>query len=348
MSIHKSIIIIAVLGSCLWIGCQKDSPTPSGNTSVSVSSNGSVYITNEGNFGAGNAMVSYFNPSTGVSSEDLYKPANGNNLGDVCQSMTVVNEKAYLVVNNSGKVVVVNPLTFQLKGTIGGLNSPRYFLPITNSKAYVSDLYANGISVVDLNANSKIGFIACPGWTEQMIYLYGKVFVTNETHNQLYVVDPMLDKVTDSIAIGYGANSIKQDKNGKIWVLCGGSTTLQKAGGIYRINPSNNQVELAITCGNLSDSPWRLALNPTNDTLYYLNGGVYRLSINDLNFPSSAFLPKLSHSYYGLGINPADGSIYVSDAIDYVQRGTVYRISPTGKILNQFLAGIIPGDFYFN
>jgi hypothetical protein len=39
--------------------------------------------------------------------------------------------------------------------------------------------------------------------------------------------------------------------------------------------------------------------------------------------------------------------IYVSDAIDYVQKGKVYIYKPDGILSNSFSAGIIPGEFYF-
>ena len=36
---------------------------------------------------------------------------------------------------------------------------------------------------------------------------------------------------------------------------------------------------------------------------------------------------------------------YVADAIDYQQKGIVYRYSPEGELLDEFRVGIIPGAF---
>lgn len=328
--------------------CRKDKPEDTPKPQVSVGNNGGVYITNEGNFQFGNAKVSYYDIVSTTSTEDLYQPANNFPLGDVCQSMYLFNSKAYLVVSNSGKVVVVDPKTFVATATISGLNSPRYFLPVSNNKAYVTDLYANAISIIDLGSNTKTGSIPCGGWTEEMALSYGKVFITNERRSKIYVVNTLTDVLEDSIQVGYGSNSIKEDKNGKLWVLCGGSEANNFYASLHRVDPISKQVEQSFQFSILSESPWRLTMNTSNDTLYFLNNGVFRMSIAATALPTSAFVPKGNHTFYGLGIDPNSGVIYVSDAVDYVQRGVIYRYKVDGTLINTFLVGIAPGDFCFN
>lgn len=345
--IKNRVYIFLVLCTIAFYSCQKDGPPNIPQSKVSVGTSGGVYITNEGNFGSGNAMVSYYNIASGTSVEDLYQPANGAPLGDVCQSMCLFNQSAYLVVNNSGKVVVVNPTSFIATATISGFNSPRYFLPVSNSKAYVTDLYANAVSIVNLSTNTITGKIPCKGWTEELALAYGKAFVTNEYQNKVYVINTSVDSIVDSIQVSYGSNSIVEDKNGKLWVTCGGNQTNIYA-GIYRINPITDQVEQSFQFPTLTDSPWRLHINGTNDTLYFLNTNVYRMAISASGLPSSAFITQGTRNFYGLGVDPNLGTIYVADAIDYIQRGEIYRYQPNGTLINNFLAGIIPGDFYFN
>lgn len=339
-----------LLYSCIvfTISCRKDKPEDMIEPQVSVGNNSGVYITNEGNFQFGNAKISYYDIANATVTEDLYQPANNVSLGDVCQSMCLFNGKAYIIVNNSGKVVVVNPVTFVATATISGFTSPRYFLPVSNSKAYVTDLYSDSITIVNLSSNTISGNIPCPGWTEELVLAYGKAFVTNRQRDKVYVINTSTDILEDSIQLSYGSNSIKEDKNGKLWVLCGGSQANSIYAGLYRINTITMQVEQSFQFPNLSDSPWRLDINGTNDTLYFLNKGVYQMSITSGSLPASAFIAEGTRNFYGIGTEPNSGIVYIADAIDYTQRGKIYRYKPDGTLINSFLAGIIPGDFYFN
>jgi len=47
-------------------------------------------------------------------------------------------------------------------------------------------------------------------------------------------------------------------------------------------------------------------------------------------------------------VDPYSSEIYVADAIDFVQRGMVYRFSPEGVAVDTFRTGIAPGGFCFN
>ncbi|MEY2830114.1 MAG: hypothetical protein RIQ33_1972 [Bacteroidota bacterium] len=338
------IIIFLIIG--MQIACRKDKPSAK-NQTVSVSKS-SVYITNEGNFQFGNASVSLFDEVNKTVTDDLFKPANSRPLGDVCQSLFFFNNNCYVVLNNSAKIEVVNATTFVASNTINGFNSPRYFLPVSNQKAYVSDLYANKIWVVDLVANKISNSINCVGWTEQMLSLYGHVYVANRSTDKVYVLNIVLDKIIDSIKVGYGPNSIKQDKNGNLWVLCNGDASKNKLASLHQINPINNTVIKSLAFTDSNDLPTRLNFNSTNDTLFYLNKNIYQLSINAAQLPNSAIISQGGSNFYSLAINPNNNIIYVSDAIDYVQKGTIYRYLSNGVLIDNFKAGIIPGDFYFH
>lgn len=327
--------------------CVKDKPEPAPSCDFEGAASGGVFIMNEGNYQWGNASISYYNPAKNEIAEDVFKAANNYALGDVCQSMEIFNRKAYVVVNNSGKVEVVDPKTFKVSATIKGLTSPRYFFGVSNNKAYVTDFSSNAISVVDLNSYAIIKDIPCPGWTEELVLSYGKAFITNVRKEYIYVVNTTTDAIEDSIKVGFAPNSIKIDKYGMIWVLCGGSTSKNIKASLHKINPLTHEVNLSWEFFNQEDSPGRLDINGTKDTLYFLNKGVYLLPVTNNSLPAAPLIREEGKLFYGLGIDPLNGTIYVSDAVDYVQKGKVYRYKPDGILINSFLAGIIPGDFYF-
>jgi YVTN family beta-propeller protein len=331
----------------MFAACRKDEPPKPEVPPVPMGQEGGVFITNEGNFQWGNASVSYFDNASGAVTEDLYHAANAADLGDVCQSMTLFNGKGYVVLNNSDKVVVVDLDAFQQQGEITGFSSPRYLLPVSNAKAYVTDLASNAVTVVDLTSRTISGSIPCPGASEEMVLAYGKVFVTNTPRSQLYVIDSATDAMADSVAVGRGANSIVQDANGKLWVLCSGYTGQGNNAVLRRVDPVTLQVEASFTFPNANESPWRLRINGSNDVLYFLNNDVYRMSITDAALPTTPFIAAGGRNFYGLGVDPVSNVVYAADAVDYVQRGVVYRYSSSGSAINSFHVGIIPGGFCF-
>ncbi len=337
----KLFIIIPVL--LLACSCIKDKPEPQENPAITLSNAQKIYIINEGNFMSGNASVSLFDTGNNSLVENYFYAQNNQQLGDVAQSMKKINNEYYIVVNNSAKIVVCD-LNFKYKRSISGFISPRYILPVSNQKAYVSDLYANAISIVNLNTGSKTGSIACNGWTEQMVMFYNKVFVSNVNSNYLYVINAINDQLEDSILIGSGCGSLVIDKNDQLWALTAASTS--QPAKLWKINPLNINNKTAFNF-NTGDKPGSLCINGGKDTLYYLNNGICRLTINNaaLQVP---IIEKGNKNFYALAVNPRNGDVYVSDALDYIQKSNIYSYkSSSGEVRNQFKAGIIAGNFYF-
>lgn len=331
----------------LLFSCRKDKPEiVQQNFTSSVATN-SVLVINEGNFMFSNASLSLINLNEEEVLEDVFKTANNQNLGDVLQSAYIKNNLCYLVVNNSAKIEIVDKNTFKLKGTISGLNSPRYMLSVSNNKAYVSDIYDKSIHVLDLNTSTKIASVAINAWTEQMAYVYGKVFVTAPDKDYLYVLNAEKGILMDSIAIQKNAYSIIQDKESNLWVLSSGSSFENITAKLYKINPVSLEVLKTLEFSS-NDNPRSLKINGTLDTLYYLNKGVWQLPVNSELSLAKKIIPQSNTNFYGLGIHPQTGEIFVADALDYVQKGNVLRYTSNAELIKSYKVGIIPSDFIFN
>ena len=345
MSARICVVSAMMLLAFALQSCRKDRPEPPVEEPNAPVDRG-VYVINEGNFQWGNASVSHFDAATGEVVEDLYAPANGEALGDVLQSMTLHDGKAYLVVNNSDKVEVVDPATFVSSATITGFASPRYLLPVSASKAYVSDLQSGSIAVVDLQANSITGSIPCAGWTEMMALVGSEVFVTNQTRRYVYVIDTATDAIVDSIAVSRGGNSLVLDADGALWVACSGGTGTAPA--LYRIDPVSHNVDATFPLPSSADSPSRLTMNGDGTVLYFLNTDVFRMAITDDALPSVPFVAADGRNFYGLGVDPNSGVVHAADALDFTQRGVVHRYGADGASLGTFYAGRIPSAFIFH
>ncbi|MDZ7615126.1 MAG: hypothetical protein U5K51_16615 [Flavobacteriaceae bacterium] len=99
----------------------------------------------------------------GLVSNDVFKTENNADLGNIVQSMHLAGDKAYIVVNNSNKVVVADRNTMKTITEMKGINveSPRYFVS-HNGKGFLSNWgdpnnpSDDFISVVDLNSDQII------------------------------------------------------------------------------------------------------------------------------------------------------------------------------------------------
>lgn len=335
-----------ILSFLIFIGACKEKPTENVNTTVPKGQG--LFVVNEGTFGLGNAGLYYLN----LENEDknsgleLFKANNNRPLGDVFQSMALINGKLWLVVNNSGKVEVLNPDNLKSEAIVKGLQSPRYALQVSPEKVYISDLYANAISIVNTQSMSKTGEIKCKGWTEEMILYEGKVWVTNHESNYLYVVDPASNTLSDSIKLAFGGSGLLSDKEGKIWVLCSGDAIKKQTGGLFSINPKTMKVEKQWLFSQPDFNPIKLRQNPSEDSLFFIYQGVFGFSKNSTSLPANAFIQQGSgSSFYGLTIHAGTGHFYVADAADFVSKGNIRIYSRAGFFIKSHKVGVVPGEF---
>ena len=333
-------LILLVLAGC---GKEPEPVLPPGDTGLYEKG---VIVVNEGNYTWGNAAVDFFDPTNGTLHREIFTTANGIPLGDVFQSGVIIGDRAYLVVNNSQKVEVVNLSDFKLEATISGMTSPRYLIPVSDTKAYVSDLFAKQIHIVNLVSNTVTGNIPVGAWTEEMVMSNDKVFVCETGSDKVLVLDPNTDQLLDSIAVGKGPNSIVTDAVGRVWVLCDGGFSVETP-KLVRIDATADTVVQTLEFSDISMNPSELRINGTGNMLYYLNDGIFRFPAGDTAVAADPWVASGGRVLYGLGLDPENGDLYVSDVIDYVQRGWVYRYSSAGVPTDSFKTGIIPGGFLF-
>jgi DNA-binding beta-propeller fold protein YncE len=322
-----------------------------------------VYVINEGNFMYGNSSLSFYNPDTKRAYNQVFQARNGAPLGDVAQSMSIWNNLGFIVVNNSGKIYVIDSRTAEFKGSISGLSSPRYIHFINSEKAYITDLYAQKITIINPLSFQKTGQIQVRNSksefsqhsTEQMVQLNNLVFVNCWSYdNKILVIDSNTDQLVDSIEVFKQPNSLVIDKDNKIWVLCDGGFEGSPYGfeqpGLLKIDAETREIERSFRFA-LGEHPLKLCINPTKDTIFFLNRHVWKMAVTDKRIPDQPFItsenPDLYGGFYSLGIDPVSSEIYVGDAIDQTQNGIVYRYAPSGKLIDEFKVGISPGNFAF-
>lgn len=313
-----------------------------------------LFIANEGNFQYGNASLSFYDIASGTVENDVFIRANGQKLGDVAQSMTMHDGTLWIVVNNSHVIFAVDPVTFKEKGRITGFTSPRYIHFISDEKAYVTQLWDNRIFIVNPKRYEITGYIDTgmsneTGSTEEMIG-FGDYIITNcwSYQDKILKIDTKTDKVTGELRIGIQPTAMAADADGKLWVLTDGGYEGSPAGyekpTLSRIDPETFTIEKTFTFYG-DGRPYAIETNLAKDSLYFINDGVWKMSVKDESLPQKPFIESRDTKYYAFGVCPFNSDIYVADAIDWQQKGIVYRYSPSGKLIDEFRTGISPGAF---
>jgi YVTN family beta-propeller protein len=340
----KNSVIIVILLSTL-ISCSKDP----NNSNLNYKMGGGVFIVNEGNFMSGNGSLSFYSYDSSKIYNDLFYSVNGRSLGDVPNSMAIKSGYAYVVVNNSGKIEVMDPSTFKSAATISGLKSPRNVAFVDDYKAYVSSLYSDSVTIINILNNSISGYINLRRTSESIAIAGSKAFISNWSGGkELMVVNTVNNKVTDSIEVGIEPESMAFDKYGMLWVLCNGGWKRENYAKLVEINISTNTVEKTLVFPTKEESPSCLKIDGTGQTLYYLDNGVRQMDITATELPSASFIVQEAGEYfYKIGINPLNNDIFVTDAVDYTQQGYVLLYSKSGTLTSKLRAGIIPGAMCF-
>jgi len=370
MKIEKRTYLFLLVFLLFLAGCMNDDSLYDFHKLVVNKEGSAVFIVNEGNFMYGNASLSFYNPQDGEVLNDIFYNTNALPLGDVANSMNIMDSLGYVVVNNSGKIYVININTFKYVGKITGLTSPRNIYFINAHKAYVTDLYAKAVTIVDPATYQVTGSINMDNHNpdfyqhsaEQMVFFGKYAFVNSWSYDdKILIINTLLDKLVDSITVTKQPNSMVLDKNNKLWVLSDGgfkgSAYGQDTAALTCIDPVSRKVEKVFRFPDLGASPTGLCMNAAGDSLFFLYNswaggsvpyaGVYAMNVEAHVLPDMPLIPQGNHLFYALGVDPGNSHIYVSDARDFLSRGEVYVFSGQAMMLDSLQVGIIPGSFCF-
>lgn len=335
-----AVLLLAI--PLIFTSCKKEE-----NKTVVTENYKGTLIVNEGGFGKSNGSIGLYKPGSDTY-VDAYQTANGIPLGDVVQSISAINNSFYIVVNGSNKIEVVNQSNFKNTATIMA-SSPRYVHKINSKKAYISHLYKNEVSVLNLETNKIDATIDIKHWSEHFGQIDSIIYIgTNST--KVMMINANTDQVIDSIEIGKGLGKIQQLSTTKIAILSTGETDF--GSGAVLVNGkvvivSNTPAKIVSTV-NLSSGSYGGAMcyNSGSEKTYVALGGsvIYEIS----GTTATDWTTLTGTSIYGLGLDNATGNIYVTDAKDYSSNGTVSIINSSKAIIKTLTAGIIPNAVLFN
>lgn len=348
-------ISIAVL-SLLMVACRPDKPVVPEDAIVGKG----VFVLNEGSYTFANSSLTFYDPEADTVTNNLFYRVNGSPIGDVGQSLFMMNDKLYIVVNNSNYIYRVDGKTMKYESKIEDFYSPRQMMAVSPTKAYVTDLMGSGLWIINPQDMSHCGAVEMGKPTENMALVGNELYVTNWSNyynpdvenNTVQVVDCANDVKVAEIVVGREPNSIVVDAVNHVWVLCSGGYEKGENPCLVCIDPIMKKVvrQLEFAEGYPKCYPTNLAIDDTGRKLYFINNGaVYAMSVDAMALPDEKFVETPEGSlFYNVKVSPVDGDVYVTDAKNYMTNGMVYRYTSDGVGKGSFVAGIIPGAMLFN
>lgn len=319
-----------------------------------------AYILCEGNYGWGEGSVYYLDTSSNTSvAVDAYQASNGFRAGNVVQSLVLSGDSAYLAVNNSNKLELLDAHTLKRINANTTLTSPRYCLPFRAS-VLVTDLYAGRMTILDRATLVTQRTVAARGWTECLLRQGDNIYIANRRptssasgtiNEQLFVLSTDSIAVIDSIKLnGQGAQELLALPDGRLITALEKDFTSDMAPGFAYVNPVDKTVSHVPALPGKPQQPTRLQQD--DGRLFWLQGDAL------------CWMPQgggaVQHALpFGAGSNLTSLKIvstrngkthlWLADARDYTSAGILRELeldltSGIFTTLHETHVGIIPGQ----
>ena len=268
------------------------------------SSNGYVYVTNEGS-----NTVSVINGTTNTVIETL-------SVGFFPQGISFNPSNGFVYVTVGCNVLVINGATNTIVKSIAIGCSYPYPHPYgvtfdsSNGYLYVADTTSNNVSVINCATNFVIKNITVGSHPICVAFdsSNGYVYVANCCSDTVSVINGATNAVIKNVTVCSNPHSFPygvtfDSSNGYVYVMNSGSDTVSV------INGANNSVIKNITVGS---SPIGAAFDSSNGYVYAANK--YSNSVSVINGATNTVIKTVSlcFSPRGIGFDPSNGFVYVT------------------------------------
>lgn len=332
-----------------------------------------LYVLNEGNMGMNKSTLDYLDYSSGGYISNIYSAHNPDvpkELGDVGNDLEIHGSRLYAVINCSNKVEVMDAATCRRLGQIDIPNC-RY-IAFDEGYAYVTS-YAGPVELspeyqqrgfvakVD-TATMEIVSRCLVGFQPDGIAVSdGRLYVANSGgymvpnyENTVSVIDLETFTVERTIEVGINLHHVIADGHGGLWIASRGDY-YGTSPALYRYSLDKQAIEKKIDacvsnywlCG---DSLYTVGSSFNYTTgeqqLSYYIIDTHRGTVVSRQYVSDEVKAKIGVPY-GVCVNPLTHDIYVSDAGNYVNPGTLFCLAADGTLKWQTRTGDIPAHFAF-
>jgi len=355
---NNKLKVLALAICAIFTSCKSDDDNGMDNLPKGDYDNG-IIISHEGNYTHGNASISYISDDYLIVENTVFNNINNTLLGDTAQSMAFSDELAYIVLNVSNKIEVVNRYTFESVATINsGLINPRY-MTISNGTGYVTNWGDGGdatddyVAIIDLASNTVTSTIPVGEGPEQILEKDYLLYVSHQggwgVNNIISVIDTS-DNNVGTIQVNDAPGAMVFDSNENLVVLCSGADQswltppVETLASITRID--SNTSSIIATMEFASGEHPSLMAHDDDELFYILNGSVYELDDDASTLPTTAILDVSAVSAYGISVD--DDMLYLADS-DFQEESDllIYNLD-SGSLVQTFDLSIGAAKIYFN
>lgn len=354
-----------VLGAfALVTSCRKTDNAPEPAPMVSQG----IYVLNEGGQEADNSSLTYFDFASKVTTSNIFAAANsGALIGEFGNDVQIYGSKMYIIANGANLIHVVEAKSAKKIKTINmiieGVKTLPRSVAFAKGKAFVS-AYNDKVYVIDtatlvIEKAIPVGRdpegLAVVGNRLYVANSGGLGFLTNEDFaHTVSVID--LTSLTEikKIEVPLNPRGVMADKYGDVYVSTIGNY-VDVAANLVVIDSKTDAVkkkfDIPVTGMAIYNDVAYIYRAEYNYVTKGYTTGYLTLDVKNEAILSSKFITddteKLIKVPYAIAVDPITGDVFISDAKDFQNPGTVYCFDQTGKKKYSFTAGINPGHFVF-
>lgn len=344
-------LALTVLASCEADDDNPIPPEPSGAFTDGI------FILNEGNFGQGNSTVSFLDQQAGNITHDIFNAVNEEALGDTATDIGFYEDLAFIVLNASNIIQIVDRHTFEAVATIDtDLNNPRK-IAFLDGMVYVTN-WGEGanpdddfVAVFNAENYELLTTIAVEEGPEDILEQGNRIFVAHQggwSFNNIVSVISNYE-VVKIIEVGEGPNSMAAG-NEYLWVSSSGLPSYlgETAGSISKISLSTLDIVQDYAFERVEEHPNHLDLE--NGRVYFtLDREVYSFMTSENSLPAipDFILDEVGYLY---GFTIYEGKAYATSADPaFTGNGKLYIYeAETGSLSASYDTGINPNGVFFN
>jgi len=139
---------------------------------------------------------------------------------------------------------------------------------------------------------------------------------------------------------------MQEDARGNLWALSQGNQNQNESPSISIIETQNHSIIKSFNLVDNQSFPGFLNIDIETHQVFLINKHIYKFQNLDDTNPQIIW-DNSGNNFYNLKINPYNKDLYITDAKDYVQNGSLIIIDSIGNFKQEISTGILPKSIVF-